>query len=484
MNKGRAVDIPATDKQRLAWQAWMDNSIDDVVYGGRAGGGKSMLGCQVLTGYALKYPETKYYLGREELKNIMLSTYVTLTQKVFPQYGLTDKDWSLDGKYNVIRFKNGSTINLLDLKLLPTDPMFDRFGSHEYTCGWIEEASEVDFKAYDVLKSRVGRWKNTDYGIIGKTLLTLNPSQDWPYRLFYAPWKESGRSSDIHKPLISLKSFDADGKPVERKFVFIEAAYKDNPFTAKDYARQLATISDPVLKARLMEGDWEFHTAKDTLFTADTIASLFKNTVKWSEDLYLIVDAARLGGDEIVLNVFRGWNSFHIERYTMLRTTETAVKIQTLLDRYGIPEEHLLIDEDGVGGGVLDHFPGALGFHGGASPFGKIGEQETKENYENLRAQCVYYLSSMAQAHKVSVTVQDIDTEERIAQDLKQFKRRDADKDGKLKVAKKEDMKKALGRSPDCGDTFMMRSYFDLRVRDEEIARADGGSISVYIPEY
>lgn len=482
MQKGREVNIPATEKQQLAWKAWLSNDIDDVVYGGAAGGGKSMLGCQVLTGYAIKYPGTKYYIGREELKNLMLSTYATLTEKVFPQYGLErDKDWWLDGKYNIVHFKNGSTINLLDLKAVPTDPLFNRFGSHEYTCGWIEEASEAAFRAYDVLKSRVGRWKNKEYGINGKTLITLNPSQDWPYRIFYDPWKKAGKPVDVSKPLVSVREYDADGKLVERKFVFIPALYRDNPFTSDTYSRQLATISDPILKARLMNGDWEYSSAKDTLFDAASIADLFTNKVPVSTDLYMTVDVARFGGARIVRTIWRGWDAFRIKHKTNCALTETADDVRTDMDMYGIPRERVLYDADGVGGSLEDLLPGIIGFHGGAAPFGKIGEMETKENYDNLRAQCAYHLADRTRSRSAAVSEPDIEVRELLSQELAQIKRRDVDKDGKLKIAKKEDIIDSLGRSPDFADTFIMRSYFDLRLK--EPALYNSGIVSVFIPE-
>lgn len=481
--KGREVILKTTDKQKLAWHGWNNDAVDDVVYGGSAGGGKTMLAGQVLTGRAMLYPGSRQFLGRKELKTLMTTSYITLTQKVFPQYDLKPgRDWHFDGKYNVIHFKNGSIINMLDLAYMPSDPLYDRFGSHEYTSGWIEEASEVAFRAYDVLKSRVGRWLNAEKNIKSKLGLSLNPSQDWPYRLFYKPWDKAGRPIDPYKPLISVTSF-VDGKQINRTFVFIPALYKDNPFTAGEYASSLATLSDPVLKARLMEGDWEYASANDTLFLAAAIADMFTSPVIQSRDKYLIVDAARFGGDKIVLNHFAGWESFKIDLYVNLKTPTTAEKIRTTADAYGIPREHILIDEDGIGGGVLDLVPGAIGFHGGASPFGKVGEkQNTKENYENLRAQCIYHLAQKARDRKVLVSEPNIETRELLAQDLQQFKRRDADKDGKLKVVKKEDMKAALGRSPDVGDTMMMRSYFDLREREEELA--GDGTMSVYIPEY
>jgi hypothetical protein len=36
------------------------------------------------------------------------------------------------------------------------------------------------------------------------------------------------------------------------------------------------------------------------------------------------------------------------------------------------------------------------------------------------------------------------------------------DKDGKLKIVPKDEVREALGRSPDTGDTFLMRMYFEL----------------------
>ncbi len=485
--EGRDVVIPATEKQRLAWQAWENPNIDDLVYGGYAGGGKTILAGQVLTATALQHPGSKQFLGRKELKRLMQTSYISLTQKVFPMYGLVqDRDWWLDGKYNVIHIQNGphspeSTIDLLDLDTMPSDPLFDRFGSSEYTRGWIEEASEVAFKAYDVLKSRVGRWMNVERNIKSKLGLSLNPSQDWPYRMFYTPWKKAGRPIDPTKPLISVRAVQPDGTVVERTFCFIPASPGDNPFTAGEYMRNLATISDPVLKARLMQGDWEYADAANVLFEAAAIADMFRNPPNYSLDMYLTVDVARYGGDKIVLTYWRGWDAFKIDHFTNLAITDTADKVRTALDKWGIPRDHCLIDSDGVGGGVVDLLPGCIPFAGGSAPFGRVGEKEVRENYDNLRTQCIYHLSEMVRQRKAIVSEQSVEVREYIAQELAQFKRRDVDKDGRLKVAKKEDMKSSLGRSPDFADTLMMRSYFDLRQREPEAF--GGGHINVFIPE-
>lgn len=482
--KGRALVLQPTPKQHLAWEAWNSPEIDDVVYGGMAGGGKTWWICEALMTSALRWPDTRYFLGRKELRTLMQTSFVTLTQKVFKHHGLKNgKHWEFNGNRNEIKFYNGSQINLLHLGYQPADPLFDRFGSHEYTQGGIDEASECPFKAYDVLKSRVGRHKNRELNIKSKLGLTLNPSQDWPYRIFYDPYKKAGRISNVKKPLVSVRGM-AEGEQVDRTFVFIEAAYKDNPYVAEEYKRNLATINDPVLKARLMMGDWEFSSAIDVLFDAAAIADLFTNKVPRSTDRYLTVDVAR-SADDIVLTYWKGWDAFRIE---LIHTTgrmvpihETADRVRTALSNYGIPREHCLIDQDGVGGGVFDLVPGCVGFSGGSAPFGVIGEKDTREKYENLKTQCLYHAADKARNRQMAVSEPNLEVREQMAADLQQFKRRDSDKDGKLKAVKKEDIRQALGRSPDVGDTIIMRSYFDLRLREDAINQ--GGVMHVYIPE-
>lgn len=482
-----SITIKPTPKQHLAYEAWNNDAVDDVVFGGFAGGGKTWWGCEAITIDALRWPQTKYYIGRKELKTLMQTSYVSLTLKVFPHLKLTrDYHWKFDGKYNVVYVRKDdktpwSSINLLDLAYAPTDPLYDRFGSHEYTRGWIEEASEVEFKAYDVLKSRVGRWKNKELGIKSKTGLTLNPSQDWPYRLFYDPWKKAGRPIDPKHPLISQRAL-LEGKEVARTFVFIPSVYKDNPYTADEYARQLATISDPVIRARLLEGDWEFSSAADTLFDASTIADLFTNNLPESRELFMTVDVARYGGDRIVRTIWRGWDAFQVKWRTNAALTTTADDVRSDMDMWGIPRSHVLYDADGIGGGLGDLVPGIIGFNGGAAPFGKVGEMPVRENYENLRAQCIYHLSQKAIARGVRFGEKDVEIRELLAQELQQLKRRDSEKDGKLKVVHKEDIKQNLGRSPDFADTLMMRSYFDLREREEDLST--GGEMVVSLGDY
>ncbi|MGK3946077.1 hypothetical protein ABK046_47980, partial [Streptomyces caeruleatus] len=54
----------------------------------------------------------------------------------------------------------------------------------------MEEGGGVSARAYEIAATRIGRHMNLEYGIIGKLIITGNPSRNWMYRNFYKPQKE------------------------------------------------------------------------------------------------------------------------------------------------------------------------------------------------------------------------------------------------------------------------------------------------------
>lgn len=444
--------IRPTPKQHEAWQAWLDPIIRFPLFGGGAGGGKSWHVCEKRLVRAYQYPGLRAFIGREELKRLMQSTFVTWT-KVCAHHKIPQDDWKLNGQYNYIEFKNGSRIDLLDLKYLPTDPLYERLGSLEYTEGDIEEAGEVHFLAFDVLKSRVGRHLNKEYGILPKIGLTANPSKNWLYTVFYKPWK-------------------AGTLPPE--YAFIQSLYRDNPHTAEDYGTQLHQITDKATRERLMFGNWEYDDDPSALISYDAITDLFTNSLTPRKDAkgdavppekYLTADIARNGGDRIVITLWKGLEAYRIETYQRQGTDITEDRIRTLLRDEQIPYSHAIVDEDGVGGGLVDHLKGIKGFVANSSPLEPKNKPDDapKEQYQNLKAQCTYIFADAVNRHQVAVRTDDAQVRELIIEDLEQMKRKDADKDGKLKVLGKDEVKERLGRSPDHGDSLMMRMWFELK---------------------
>jgi hypothetical protein len=413
-----------------------------ILYGGAAGGGKTWLGCEWLLQNCLRYAGSKWFIGRNELTRIMGSTFQTF-RKLCKYHEVPPESWHFNGQYHYIEFFNGSRIDFLDLKYLPSDPLFERFGSLEYTGGWIEEAGEVHFLAFDVLKSRIGRWMNEEFGFVPpKLLLTCNPTQNWLYRIFYKPFKQG---------------------ILEKDYSFIKALYTDNPVTAKIYGEQLATITDPILRARLRNGDWEY--GDDTsLIKYDYILDLFTNSIEPKDKKYFSGDIAQYGSDRIVYGSWLDFILYKIEWKVKQGLDVTTTDIRTILAHEQIPYSHTVLDNDGIGRGVVDNLRGVKGFVGNSPALKRKNKKDNpKENYANLRSQCAFILAEKVNNHEIAISAQlDEVTKEFIVEDLQALKRKITPREAPLALIDKDEIKEALGRSPDFADMMCMRMYFEL----------------------
>jgi len=79
-----------------------------------------------------------------------------------------------------------------------------------------------------------------------------------------------------------------------------------------------------------------------------------------------------------------------------------------------------------------------------------------------LRAQCYYTLAEIVREHKLAIPCADQEQQETIIEELEQIKGRDVEKDGKLKIVDKEEIKQNIRRSPDYADCLSMKAFFDL----------------------
>jgi hypothetical protein len=189
-----------------------------------------------------------------------------------------------------------------------------------------------------------------------------------------------------------------------------------------------------------------------------------------SDHRYIIVDVARKGKDKTVIYSWHGWkvvNRIEIAKDTldkqMLRIEEQRLNL-------GIPKSQVLIDEDGVGGGLVD-FGGYKGFISNSAPilqkFATRRSPEAKKlgaNYRNLKAQCAFIFAGKVNNNQVLITsIDNPEIRHRIIEDLDSYKIDKIDKDGPLSLESKEKQKESLRRSPDDGDALIMRSYFELR---------------------
>src|SRR5688572_21413549 len=168
-------------KQTEALDILEDNETNELLFGGGAGGGKSVLSCYWQIKRRLKYPGTRGLLGRAILKTLKETTLVTFFEVAAKQGLKANEHFKYNGQSNQIDFRNGSIILLKDLNQYPADPNFAELGSLEITDASIDEANQITEKARNIVKSRI-RFRLDEYGLIPKCLYTCNPAKNWTYQ--------------------------------------------------------------------------------------------------------------------------------------------------------------------------------------------------------------------------------------------------------------------------------------------------------------
>lgn len=451
--KEREVNIiwEPTQKQKEAFTYLEDNTTTEVFYGGAAGSGKSYFGCAWIILNCLRYPGTRWLIGRAVLKSLKESTLLT--------FFAVCKDWGLvmgeDFKYNSVEglitfLRTGSTVYLKDLFSYPSDPEFDSLGSTEFTGYFLDEVAQIKKKAHDIVKSRV-RYKLDEFGLIPKGLLASNPCKNFAYYDFYKLWK--------NKTL-----------PKYRKF--IPAFVDDNPFMTKFYKENLEKLERQE-RERLLHGNWEFDEDDAKLFEYDDILDMFSKSYNLpSKHKYFIsCDVARMGKDKTVIMVWAGLFIKKIFVFSKQDTKETRKRLTEVMKFYAVDKDRVIVDEDGIGGGIVDEI-GCKGFINNSRALelksdnnpGRAFTEPPKHNYANLKSQCYYLLSKYVKEGKIGMyKAVNEQVKELIIEDLEQVKQKDADKDGKLAVEGKDKVKERLGRSPDFSDAIMFRMFFELK---------------------
>ena len=421
-------------KQTIALDLLEDKTTNEVLFGGGAGGGKTALGCYWQLKQRLKYPNTRGLIGRAVLKTLKETTLVSLFQVAKMQGLESGKHYKYNAQMSQIEFINGSVILLKDLYSYPSDPNFDELGSLEITDAFIDEANQIEDKARNIIKSRI-RYQLDENDLVPKILYTCNPAKNWTYHEFYKP--------------------QIDNTIPENKR-FIPSLIDDNPFISKHYKQNLLTL-DTVSKERLLFGNWEYSSDPSTLIEYDKIIDAFSSTFVPSGSRYITCDVARFGNDSTVIGI---WDGFRVKlhQYKGKSVVEVADIIKAFQIEHQVPSSQIVVDEDGVGGGVVDILR-CKGFVNNSSPLENPITRQ-KENFDNLKSQCYYKLAEMINDSKLYINASGT-MKESIIQELEQVKQKSVDNDGKKGIIPKDKVKALIGRSPDFSDALAMRMIFE-----------------------
>lgn len=423
------IDFQPSVKQDLAYQYLEDNTTTELLFGGSISGGKTRLACYWVILSCLKYAGSRYLIGRARLKTLKATTLKTFFDIL--------KEWKLEKMVNynqkddIIYFKNGSEVVVMDLFQQPSDPDFVKLGSLELTGAVVDEAGEVSERVYTILKTRL-RYKLKEFGLLPKLLVVSNPAKNWLFNVFYKP-SESG---DL---------------PEHRKF--IQSLPNDNPYNSQDYLNSL-TIDNlgASVYNRLVLGDWNYSNEDNALFNYDQILGAFYRKPQiMGGTRYISCDPAAEGKDSTVICVWYGWHCAKIVQLDVTDTQQTVDTIKLLMHDHNVNIQNVVVDKVGIGQGVFDLLRGCKGFIANATAL-------RSEPYKSLKDQCYYVLAkAFVDGH---ISIEGHQHRDEITQELEAHSQHNADLDQKAAVTPKRIVKQMIGRSPDFSDALMMRCYF------------------------
>ncbi len=193
----------------------------------------------------LRFENIRAVVGRKTLKSLKESTWNTI-RMIVKKWGLVeDVHYRVNNIEGTLTFWNDSVIIMKELADIPSDPNFERFGSSEYTIGFIDEVSEISQRAVEVLFSRL-RWRTHETFMVSKLLLTTNPTTNWVRSRF-------------------VQDDNGDKAILREGEFYVPFSVFDNPDIAfrQTYEAALNKISDQATKERLLYGNWDFVESND-----------------------------------------------------------------------------------------------------------------------------------------------------------------------------------------------------------------------------
>lgn len=448
------MDGVVNSKQIQALKYLNDREVKELLYGGAKGGGKSYLGAFNQTLSALIYPQTQYFVAREELNDLRKWTMPTFME-VAKNIGLEKSDYTFNGQDNFIKFYNDSKINFLAAKRIPSDPFFERFGSMQNTGGWIEEGGEVDEMAYSNLKLSIGRCKNKEYDIPFKLLITANPKKNWMYNNIIKPYEK---------------------KELDKSIQYIQAFAKDNPGLQNEYHDTLNGIKDKRDRQRLLLGMWDYDDDDNSLCNFDKITDIFTNNFVGRDDKGNMLLTQNFMSCDIAISndhfVCINWHGLRIEEIIRIKNiSPTQIDTQTdlgiannkidftpilnILERqalkYKVPRSNIAYDASGLGSHLVKLFPGAVPVRSG---------QVLHKEFNNLKSELEFLLAEMINSGMIYCNPDiESNTKEILIEELQMLKRSNEPGE-KLSTIKTAQIKELIGHSPDVMKAITYRLLF------------------------
>lgn len=236
-------------KQALATQ--LAGEVDELLYGGAAGGGK--------TEWLIEYMAEQCEIYEGNRCAIFRRVFPSLNRTIIPR--AKQKLWTRarwNGQDKTFTFPNGSVLELGSLQY--ADSVYDYQGA-EYGCVGFEEITEFLQEQVDFI---IGRLRSTIPGVRPHLVATTNPGgvgHRWVKRRWVKPAKddiEEGEAPPV--PGEKWRPAASEELPRPPMRVFVPAKLEDNPALVEadpGYRDRLLRNANRAKRKALSEGDWD-----------------------------------------------------------------------------------------------------------------------------------------------------------------------------------------------------------------------------------
>lgn len=344
----------------------------------------------------------------------------------------------------------------IDFGGLDRSENINKFNSAEYAFFALDQAEETLREEIAVLRGSLRLTVNgcTPDGIPVteasggsqgyKELYTANPAQCW-----------------LKDEFINNKSDNAS---------FVPALPSDNPYLPADYAKTLTEAfgyRKELLEAYLF-GNWSSIEGTSQVILDNWVGRCMGNR-NFYEGRVISCDVARFGDDETVIHVFDGSFLIDVKKMGYSRTTDISDALNDLSRRnFDCP---IVVDEVGVGGGVVDELH-KMGRH--VIGFSSSSKAGNPDKYYNLRAEAWWSVAELFSRYDIGCTGMYPELRNQLSVPRYDFR------NGKILIESKEEIKSRLNRSPDDADCYIMglwavindvanRKKFDLNSRTQKV---------------
>lgn len=448
-----------SDKQSVAWWLLQKPHVRELLYGGSKGGGKSVFGCIWLyfecLDIAYKYipeplkdPIPIAFMGRKVAKHFKETTLDTWKRFVPPDHYLIKGDPAEITIANRVIIRTGG---------LEAKEELEKFNSAEFARIFIDQAEETSKDDISVLRACLRLIINGNK-IPGKILWTANPAQCW-----------------LKTEFITTKT---------TKKPFVQALPGDNPYLGEEYIETLKESFShrPELLSAYLYGSWSALEGVGQVIK-DSWVQMAKQRIRLNMQTahkVIACDVARFGDDETVIYYMEDGIIVDELIYGQKDTVFTASQLILMMDEKECST--IVIDADGVGGGVVDQIEDVrkskkkhwniVSVNGAA--------KSISEKYHNKRAEVWDVVAKRFSGGTVILRSDgktDLVLENQLCIPTYEFR------NGRLLIEKKEEIKKRLGSSPDRADAYVMGLWAtETQTIPEDVAVGIGIDTGDYDP--